>query len=318
MQDITDLAFWKVLRAHGGGADVYFTEYFRVYPGSRPDRNILRSITENPTGCPVVAQMIGNDPEELARTARALERYPIAGIDLNLGCPAPIVYRKCAGGGLLRDLQRIDSILGVLRENVSTLFSVKTRVGFDSADGFHELLNIFARHHLDLLTVHGRTVKGMYHESVSYDFITAAVNAVTCPVLANGNIDTPSRAQAVLHQTGAHGLMIGRGAVRNPWLFAQIRQQLLGQPIRLPSGHQVLQYVHHLFDSLATERGTERGHVTRIKKHLNFLGLGVDRTGKFLHQMRRASTRKEFFHICDTFLNHDRPMALEPLVNLGS
>ena len=107
MQDVTDLPFMRLISGYGN-ADVYFTEYFRVLPDSRLDRNILASITENPTGRPVIAQMIGNDIAALVRTARELQQHPVAAIDLNLGCPAPVVYRKCAGGGLLREPQRID------------------------------------------------------------------------------------------------------------------------------------------------------------------------------------------------------------------
>src|SRR6185369_1745403 len=128
MQDVTDLAFWRLLSRYGG-ADLYFTEYFRVYAGSVLDRHILKSITENPTGNPVIAQLIGNDIPSLVRTARELQEYPIAGVDLNLGCPAPVVYRKCAGGGLLRDPKHVDAILGALRETIRTSFSVKTRIG---------------------------------------------------------------------------------------------------------------------------------------------------------------------------------------------
>src|SRR5207244_190293 len=121
-----------------GGADLYFTEYFRVHATSNLDKNILRSITENPTGKPAIAQMIGNDIPSLVRTARELQQYPIAAVDLNLGCPAPIVYRKCAGGGLLREPARVDAILGALRDAVKIKFTVKTRLGFDAVDGFDE------------------------------------------------------------------------------------------------------------------------------------------------------------------------------------
>ncbi len=93
MQDVTDLRFMRLISAYGN-ADVYFTEYFRVLPESRLDPQILSSITENPTGRPVIAQMIGNDIAALVRTARQLQEHPVAGIDLNLGCPVPIVYRK--------------------------------------------------------------------------------------------------------------------------------------------------------------------------------------------------------------------------------
>src|SRR6266403_478082 len=197
MQDVTDLPFMNLMQRFGG-ADLYFTEYFRVYATSTLDKNILRSVTENPTGRPVIAQMIGNDIPSLVRTARELEQYPVAAVDLNLGCPAPVVYRKCAGGGLLREPGRVDAILGALREAVTTRFTVKTRLGFDSPEVFSELLPIFAKHSLDLLTVHGRTVKEMYRTEVHYDFIARAVSELSCPVLANGNVYSAEKAGEVL------------------------------------------------------------------------------------------------------------------------
>src|SRR5437879_1284615 len=214
MQDVTDLPFLKLIAAYGG-ADVYFTEYFRVHCTSTLEKHILRSITENPTGRPVVAQMIGNDIPSLVRTARELQQYPIAAVDLNLGCPAPVVYRKCAGGGLLREPQRVDTILGALRDAIGIKFTVKTRIGFDSPDVFSELLPIFAKHSLDLLTVHGRTVREMYGPHVHYDRIAQAVEAMPCPVIANGNVYSVRNANDILVTTGARGLMIGRGAIRN-------------------------------------------------------------------------------------------------------
>src|SRR5204863_6200647 len=137
-------------------------EYFRVHATSNLDKYILKSITENPTGHPVVGQMIGNDISALVRIARELQQYPIAAVDLNLGCPAPVVYRKCAGGGLLREPERVDAILGALRDAVKGQFTVKTRIGFEDPAVFEELLPIFAKHSLDLLTVHARTVAEMY------------------------------------------------------------------------------------------------------------------------------------------------------------
>src|SRR6267143_5799049 len=196
MQDVTDLPFWNQMTAYGG-ADVYFTEYFRVHPTSNLEPWILRSITDNPTGRPVIAQMIGNDIPSLVRAAKELQQYPVVAVDLNLGCPAPVVYRKCAGGGLLREPQRIDTILGALRDAVNIKFTVKTRLGFESTHVFFELLPIFAKHSLDLLTVHGRTVKEMYRSEVHYEFIARAVEAVPCPVLANGNIWSADKAREV-------------------------------------------------------------------------------------------------------------------------
>ena len=108
MQEVTDGAFWALVHRYGG-ADVYWTEYFRVHADSTPECWIVDAIRHNPTGRPLVAQMIGNDIPALIRTAQFLMELPVVAIDLNLGCPAPIVYRKCAGGGLLREIDRVVS-----------------------------------------------------------------------------------------------------------------------------------------------------------------------------------------------------------------
>ena len=312
MQAVTDLPFMRLIQTYGG-PDVYYTEYFRVYDHSRLDKHILSSITENPTGRPVIAQMIGNDVPNLVRIARELQNYPVAGVDLNLGCPAPVVYRKCAGGGLLRQPGRVDAILGALRDAVDRVpFTVKTRLGFDDPGVFDELLPIFARHSLDLLTVHGRTVSEAYRSEVHYDFIARAVEAMPCPVLANGNVYSARKADEVLTQTGARGLMIGRGAIRNPWLFEQIRQHHRGDSPTRPRGRDVLGYVRALHDAVCSPVVSENAQVQKMKKYMNFLGLGVEPSGRFLHDIRRVNTRADFFRVCETFLDHDEPMPLEP------
>ena len=308
MQDVTTLEFMRVIDRYGG-PEIYWTEYFRVHGDSRPEKWILDSITKNPTGKPVVAQMIGNDISALVRNAKLLQQFPVAAIDLNLGCPAPIVYRKCAGGGLLREPARIDAILGALRDAVTIPFTVKTRIGFESPEEFDSLLPIFAKHKIDLLTVHARTVKQMYRPGVRYDLITQAARELKCPVLANGNVFSAAQAQTLLAETGVRGLMIGRGAIRNPWLFDQIRAQLRGEKIKLPVGRDVLNYVHELWDNEITPGVRESAQVQRMKKFTNFIGEGLGE--KFLHDIRRVETTADFWRLCEEFLHHDEPMALE-------
>ena len=309
MQDITDGAFWTLTHRYGG-ADVYWTEYLRVSATSIPEKRIIHDITSNTTGKPVIAQMIGNDIPGLIRTAKVLQELPIAAIDLNLGCPAPIVYRKCAGGGLLREPGRVDRILGALRDAIQIPFTVKTRIGFSSTDEFDDLLSIFSRHSLDALTVHARTVSQQYRLPVHYEKIRHAVDAMPCPVIANGHVYSAQQAQELLAKTGAHGLMIGRGVIRSPWLFNQIRQQLRGQPITMPTGREVLEYVRALWDSQTDLDRPEKSQCERIKKFLNYLGEGVPEG--FWLQIRRTETAADFHRICREYLDHDQPMPLTP------
>ncbi len=312
MQDVTDLPFMRLM-ARYGGPDLFYTEYFRVHGTSNLEKPILRSITENDTGRPVIAQMIGNDIPALVRTARELQNHPVAAIDLNLGCPAPIVYRKCAGGGLLREPKRVDSILGALREAISIPFTVKTRIGFDDSSVFEELLPIFAKHQIDLLTIHARTVLEMYRSEVHYEFIARAVQELAYPILANGNVYSAAKGEEILQTTGARGLMIGRGAIRNPWLFPQIRQHLRGEELFVPRGQDVLAYLRDLFEATKpTQDFREAAQVQKMKKYTNFIGIGVDAEGQFLHEIRRVSTESEFFQVCEDFMDHNDPMPLEP------
>ncbi|MEI9962568.1 MAG: tRNA-dihydrouridine synthase family protein [Limisphaerales bacterium] len=222
-----------------------------------------------------------------------MQQYPVAAIDLNLGCPAPIVYRKCAGGGLLREPQKIDAILGALRDVVTIPFTVKTRIGFESPEEFDALLKIFAKHSIDLLTVHARTVLQMYRPGVRYDLIAQAARELKCPVLANGNVFSAEQSLALIAETGARGLMIGRGAIRNPWLFDQIRQHQRGELVKLPTGREVLTYIRELWSGEVTPNVRELAQVQRMKKFMNFIGEGID--AQFLHEIRRVTTETDFF-----------------------
>ena len=171
-----------------------------------------------------------------------------------------------------------------MREAISIPFSVKTRIGFDDADVFEELLPVFARHSLDLLTVHARTVKEMYRSAPRYEFVARAVDAMSCPVLANGNIYSAEKAEEVLALTGARGLMLGRGVIRNPWLFRQIREHRRGEPIFRPTGRDVLEYIEALYEAVSLHGPRDTSQVHSMKKYLNFIGLGVEPTGAFLHR----------------------------------
>lgn len=313
MQDVTDLAFMRVM-AHYGAPDYFFTEFFRVHAQSKPEKHILRSIDENTTGRPVFAQLIGEDLQHLARTAEELLRHNVAGIDLNMGCPAPKVYKKNVGGGLLREPEKIDQILGMLRSIVPGLFTVKMRIGFDDTANFDRILDLINQHHVDLLSVHGRTVKEMYRSEVHYDFIAHAVARVRCPVLANGNITSAPRAVAVLADTRAAGVMIGRHAIRNPWIFRQCRERFTSAPVFQPTLADVRDYIERLYRATQTPGVPERFHVNKMKKYLNFVGQSVDPSGAFLHDMRRAQDEAELFAICDRHLMTDptRAFSAEP------
>ena len=311
MQDVTDLAFMRVI-ARRGAPDWFVTEYFRVHPESVPSAHILRAITENRTRRPLFAQMIGSDLPSLVRTAKQLATLQVAGIDLNLGCPAPIVCRKNAGGGLLREPEEIHRLLGGLREAIPGCFTVKTRIGYAGGDEFPRLLEIFRAHGIDGLTIHARSVKDLYQTPVRTECVRQAVESLPFPVIANGNVVDAATGLAYLRRTQAAGLMIGRGAIRNPWIFSQLTAALEGKTPQVPTHRALLEYITELYDEVAREtvRLIPNAHVQRMKRHLAYISHGIG--DGFEYEIRRAKTPEEFFRICHHHLDHDAPLPGRP------
>lgn len=315
MQDITDLAFLRTLHALSPAADLYTSPYFRVVSHScHPDRDLAEMIEKNPTGKPLLAQIIGSDIEALCRMAERLRELPIAGIDLNIGCPAPIVCRKDAGGGALRNPARLDRMLSALRDCIPGTFTVKTRLGYTDPGEFEDILEIFRRHSLDLLVIHGRTVREGYQTPVHPELIRMAATELPYPVFANGNIVDTSTGAALLQQTKAQGLMIGRGAVRNPWLFEQLRQFLSGEQIKTVRKREVLAYISLLFEETARLMTPfrESSHIHRMKKFLVYIAQGLP--SEFEYRIRRTVSPTEFHSLCRDYLDNDDPMDHTPPV----
>lgn len=303
MQDVTDRAFMRLI-ARKGAPDFYVTEYLRVHVTSQPEAHILEAIDHNETGRPIVAQLLGEDIPHMVRTARALEKHAIAGIDLNFGCPAPKVFRKNVGGGLLRDLPKLENIVAAMREAYTGKLTVKTRIGFADTKDFDALLDIFARHRVDGVVVHARTVRELYRSQVHYEFIAQAVARLEgIPVIANGDITSVAKAAAVRVQTGCAGVMVGRSAIRNPWIFRQLAEAAQGAEIYAPTLGDVRAYVHEMWEELTGGAHIPDGvRLGRLKKMLNFVGQSVDPQGEFLKKMRPTSTPSEIFAVCETCL----------------
>lgn len=315
MQDVTGLPFMSLV-SERGEPDMFFTEFFRVHANSRLDPEILSSVTENPTKRPVFAQLIGENISDIKRTVLEFKNFPVAGIDLNMGCPAPRVYKKNVGGGLLKDPSKINQILEVMRNNWESNLTVKMRIGFEDDSNFERILNIILKNKINLLSLHVRTVKGGYNTVPSYNYVEKAVEILRgdCPLLINGSIETAEEALALKQQFGVLGVMIGRAAIRNPWIFRQIREVSRGSPPFAPKRSDLYYYCHSLYEKLQKPEMEERKMVSRIKKFLNFIGPAICDDGCFLAQMRRAVSKKELFAIfdfhliekgrADLFINH--------------
>lgn len=304
MQDVSVLPLWRCLERRGG-PDIYVTEYFRVHRDSHPEKEILRSMTNFPGDKPVIAQMIGNDPEHLLRTTNLLQdQSNCAGIDINLGCPAPNVCGKQSGGALLKDHDLIRKIVETLRPVVRGTFTLKTRVGFESPEEFENLLTLFASLPIDGLVIHGRTVREKYQSPVHTDCIAHAVKTLPFPVTANGSIVTVGTALGMHQATDASGLMIGRGGIRNPWLFQQVRDAFAGMESHALTLNDVKEYILELSDEFRAsgqfDNDTQLVH--RMKKFTNYITSGINE-GEFNYALRRSNTLIMFEEICNEHLS---------------
>ena len=319
MQDVTGLPFMRII-ANYGAPDLFFTEFFRVHEHSRLDPEILTSITENPSGKPVFAQLIGESVPELCRVADLLKEYPVAGVDLNMGCPAPRVYKKKVGGGLLKDPPKIAKILESLRSHIEGRLTVKMRIGFEDDSNFDAILGIIKDSGVDMLSLHTRTVLGGYRSTPNYSYAARAAEFLPCPVLLNGNVTTAQVALRLKEMNHVCGIMVGRSAIRNPWIFRQIRELQQGRQIYQPKMKELYQYISSLFESLKKPELCDIRLVARMKKFLNFVGLSVCPEGEFLHDMRRTRTSDQLFSVCSKYLLEDgiadKFMPLEPFEDL--
>ncbi len=203
---------------------------------------------------PISAQIAGSDPAQLAEAAR----YQVANgaqiVDINMGCPAKKVCKRLAGSALLQDEDLVARILDTVVAAVDVPVTLKTRLGF--ANGQENILRVAERAEqagIAALAIHGRTREQMYSGEARYSLIREVKQRLKIPVIANGDIDSPAKAQFVLEQTGADALMIGRAAQGRPWIFREIAHYLAtGEALAAPSLHEIRAVVlQHLSDLYA-------------------------------------------------------------------
>jgi len=224
MQGLTNRAL-RGLFVEWSRPDVVFTEFVRVKSSAR--KNISASdrleVSSENSGVPLVVQLIGSDLEALRTAAATVQGLGAAHLNINLGCPFGRMSNNAAGGGLLQRPEDLAAIVSGLRQCIRGGFSVKVRAGFDDPAQLYALLGMFADCGVDFLIVHARTVKQRYSGAADHRITAEVVRRSPLPVIANGDIFTVEEGRRVLLETGAAGLMLGRGAIGDPFLFSRLR-----------------------------------------------------------------------------------------------
>lgn len=225
MQGLTNRALRAYFIEHVR-PDVIFTEFMRVNTapaGAGLTAADLRDVATEQDGVPLVVQLVGHEREALVLAARVAQEAGATHINLNMGCPYGRMGGGLTGGGMLRRPDNLAEVIPALREVVSGSFSVKIRTGYDDPDQILSLLPLFESSGVDFLVLHPRTVVQKYDGVADHGVTARVVRGTRLPVIANGDIRSAADGARVLNETGAAGLMLGRGAIADPALFRRLR-----------------------------------------------------------------------------------------------
>lgn len=252
MAGITDLPFRKLCRQYGAGLAV--SEMVTSDTNLWNTRKSQQRLNFGDEEGPLSVQIAGSEPEQMAQAAIANAARGANIIDINMGCPAKKVCKKAAGSSLLRDETLVKDILQAVTSSVSIPVTLKIRTGWDQDQrNAIAIANIAEDAGIKALAIHGRTRADRFNGEAEYDTIASVVANSSIPILANGDIDSPEKAQYVLEHTGAAGLLIGRAAQGKPWLFQQINHYLshgsqLPQPEAAIRANTILNHIQAIHE----------------------------------------------------------------------
>ncbi|MBL8955642.1 MAG: tRNA-dihydrouridine synthase family protein [Myxococcaceae bacterium] len=295
MQGVTNRAVRKVF-AQWVKPDVLFTEFMRVRPGAtaaspRLSEGDLDDARPSEHGVPLVVQLIGRDEGPLVEAARVAQAAGAVHLNLNLGCPYGRMNVGC-GGGMLERPHELPAILRALRETIAGTFSVKVRCGYSDPEQIFSLLPVFEGCGVDFLALHARTVVQRYEGAADHTLTARVVRETRLPVIANGDLDSAERGLTVLHETGAAGLMLGRGAMRDPLLFERLRGR--APPCPTPEerlrAHQ--QYLRRLAESYGALFHGDGALLAKLKGSLAVMELPED--SRPARALKKAKSVEEF------------------------
>ncbi len=235
MAGITDRDFRLIVRRIGG-VGVVTMEFLQSKGLVEGDRRICRQLWFDEEERPLSIQIYGSDADIMAEAARIVEARGADICDINMGCPANKILKGCSGAALMGDLKLAERIIKTVRRSISIPLTVKFRLGLDERRmNYLELGRICEAHGVQAVILHPRTARQMYRGEAAWQHLSALKEAVSIPVIGNGDVRQAEDALRMLQQTGVDGVMVGRGATRNPWIFGQIAALLSKGKMPMPT-----------------------------------------------------------------------------------
>ena len=292
----TDLPFRSVVKKIG--VDLTVSEMISSNALIHNSKKTYRMLEKAPSEDPYAVQIAGSDLGVIQKAVEVInEKEGISAIDLNCGCPAPKVVNNLQGSSLLTDLPQMGRVIETIKKHSNKPYtSVKMRLGFNEKKHV-EIARIAEASGADYIAVHGRTRAGRYKAAVDYDAIAEIKAAVSIPVIANGDIDSPQKAKWVLEHTGVDGIMIGRAAVKAPWIFAQIKEGM-----EEPSSALIKEVVLEHFDQMV--RYYDRYGAIMFRKNLHaYSKAGFQGASAFRDTINRMEEPSEIREVLEAFFS---------------
>ena len=291
----TDLPLRAVVKKFG--ADLTVSEMISSNALAYGSKKTIKMLEKSPLEDPYSVQISGSEAEVVKKAVEYLNTQEgIDIIDFNIGCPVPKVVGHGSGSALLKDLDRMYDLLKVLKTTSNKQYtSAKIRIGFED-DNAVEIAKMVEAAGVDFLAVHGRTRAGKFKAEVDYDAIKRVKEAVSIPVIANGDIDSYEKARWVLEHTGSNGVMIGRGAVGSPWIFYQLKHG--EKDIDRALKHQII--MEH-YDKMVAVYG-DHGPV-KFRTQLHAYSKGYQGASQFRDEVNRVSDAQILREMVDKFFS---------------
>lgn len=274
MAGVTDLPFRRLCKEQGAG--LICMEMVSAKAISYHNKNTEALMEIAPEEHPVSMQLFGSEPELMAEVAKSIEERPFDILDINMGCPVPKVVNNGEGSALLKNPKRIEQIVKSVSSAMKKPLTVKVRIGFENEPV--DIVDIAKRVEeagAAAIAVHGRTRQQYYSGKADWDAIRRVKEAVTIPVIGNGDVDSPKKAEEMMRLTGCDAVMIGRAVQGNPWIFREMNHYFAtGKEMPRPTAEEIREMILRHARAQIDLKGEFTG-IREMRKHVAWYTAGM-------------------------------------------